>query len=262
MSTIEIGTTLNLIKMTNRQLDLPLPAPLADTLEQADQFTPLPAIDAEAIGARVLDHLANGKDPLDDKEVQRAALTLALRGIDLKHLHNNRRQERRTAALREAAPTLIETWATVVQAAGEAIAKARADLPGIDLQDDRALVGLATGKLTTWGAARDALNSLEKVVQGWQALVRGLRLARIGDDSAPLIVAALDLDQLEALPQRTIRATATAGHALQLATPEQYTERVNATQGAAAIRSRDRAEASQLAGFGDRSPAFITRQPR
>jgi hypothetical protein len=211
-----------------RHLRLDLPAKLVDTLAaiEARRERPYLRADPRAILDAVSAALAAGKDPATDKAVQTALARQQLATTSgLGALLDEQDAADQAAALREAAPTILEDLSRVVDQAGAVLEQARAMVPNLDLATPAALHSSQGSLIAMWGQAKDAADRLQRAVQVWQQVVSACRLASLSGSRNPLILADLTPDELARLNGRDAMAPVHAGHPLKLATPETYKQR-------------------------------------
>jgi hypothetical protein len=228
MNDLATRTAAPLVLATTKRLGVEVPKPLADALARVDRLRNERRTidDTPDVTAAVAAAIWAGKDPLTSKEVQRAALATQLKELNIGHRLGDYADQHAAAALVEHADALIEAWRPVVEKADQVLRRFRELVPGVDPLHPDLPAGLPTAALTPWGEAREAAAQLEQLGKGWQALA-GAGAAYIPQNSRPLIVADLTLDQLEQLGTNAkCDAVASLDVSLDLASPSTFTERV------------------------------------
>lgn len=221
-------TALQFTRQHFRHLGLDLPASLTAALDQADAEAQAmrEAITADdaALGEAVAAAVKAGKDPATDKAVT-AHLARRQLGSLLGDAFEEGAKARRAEAIAAQVPAIIATLAPVVEEADATLADLRAKVPGVDLTSPHLLNSVPTAHLTLAGQARDAVARLERIGQLWPLLAQAAGVRYVAE-MAPLVLADLGTDELDALPRQArggnMIAAAHAGHRLALATLEDY----------------------------------------
>lgn len=234
--------------ITDAHKRIGLPAPtFTEEVERIEQQRRAVNVSTEfdpaATRTAVLAALDAGKDPLLDKSVQRAAAALSVGGM-VRSDAQTWADSATTAAVKAAAPELIATWqAWAEQVERDTLAPAR-DW-GIDLTD-RTIQGGAAERARLWAAGREAVAQLEQLLGAWSALAREVR----ADDRPQfraLVPANIGAGELDALGHRPDVASIVTRHALNLATFEDYAQRVERIASDRAAAQRDYSDASAAA---------------
>jgi hypothetical protein len=223
---------LFLLRQGFAALSVDLPPAIADALDQVDRDlagrAQLADVDRSELAVAVAAALAAGNDPSDAPDVRRLLVRAQLADLGLGQRLEALAEQRQADALVEHADAIIDALAAVVDDAHDRLTDARAVLPGAALDDPHLGSTLShPDQLTAWANSRRALDRLATVTQTWVLLARATGAAAVHgtDRTAPLLLAALTVDQLDALPRTTL-APAVAGHDLELATFDTFAERV------------------------------------
>lgn len=200
MSDLATRTTAPLVVATCKRLGVDVPEVLADALATANRLRSDRRAfdDAPDLTAAVAAAIWAGKDPFTSKDVQRAALAVQFKEMNMGHRLGGYADQHATAALVEHADAVIEAWRPVVEKADLAFRRFRELVPGVDPLGPDMPTGLPTAALTPWGEAREAAALLEQLGKGWQALA-SIGAAYIPQGGRPLIVADVPLEQLAQL---------------------------------------------------------------
>lgn len=220
MSTLTTRATLSMTQQFFRSLNLELPAGLVDDLAKLDA-----AANKSTVGAAVLDSLMEGNDPATDGTVLRvlAQQQLATAGS---HLLGDAVEVRRATILATHAPAIIDALVPVVAEADKALTAAREQIGDQLNLTDEAVTQLRPAQMPAWGAAREHAHRADLAAQCWQTVVIGTRQANIDADKRPLILADLDVEQLDLLGYRPKpRVVISSGHRLSLATIPEFVAR-------------------------------------
>ncbi|WP_210441513.1 hypothetical protein [Nocardioides xinjiangensis] len=230
MSDLATRTAAPLVTAASRKLGIDLPADLATALAEADRVRSGRHLHHETpdVAAAVADAILANKDPLSSKDVHRAALAATLLDLNIDNRLDGHATKLAAAALREHADAVIDTWRPVVERINAALQRFREHVPAGDPRADGLPTGLPAKALTPWGEAREALDKLDTIAQGWIALANvGAPYAGGMNVTRPLIVADLNLEQLDSLGTNPKCPDVTRLDVpLELASTAAYAERV------------------------------------
>jgi hypothetical protein len=134
----------------------------------------------------------------------------------------------RLAALQSHADRIIEALQTAVADADAIIDEARQAVPGLDVYNPEQAASLRPEQAKQWVRARDASLVVDDGVGCWKQLATACGRTPPGGNYFALLLADLDaaqLDDLQVATQR-VRDVIGAGHRLDLATPDELTQRI------------------------------------
>lgn len=231
MSTLATRTVAPIVRATSDSLRVALPKPILDAIAAAEKLQATRREDpfttaGAGLSSAVADALLAGKDPLDSKAVQRAALGMMLSEANMPGRLSGHADQILADAVAKHADEIIETWRPTVQRVSDTLANFRRLAPGADLNDAGIVGRLPAEALTPWGQAKEAVRLLDKVAQGWNAVASAVNL-QIPDRGGRLLAFAnLSLEQVNQLPSRSKpEALAQFDMALDLADVTTYRER-------------------------------------
>jgi hypothetical protein len=223
-------STLMIARQHFPKLGLEFPAELTAELDEIDHVFANQSIitfSRRALAEAVADALAGGKDPATDKTVAPHLARAQMQGMNLDGELAQVGEDRRAAALRRHADSIIDSLAGVVDRADETLEHAREQIPGLDLTNDERVRSMSPEQMATWGRAREALAHVGHAAQLWTMLVSACDLLTVQPHRRPLVIAELSLPELDALGhQPHATAAVHAGHRLSLATPSTFAERL------------------------------------
>ena len=216
------------IRTTAKRAGIALPAELEHTIEEAGRIeTALPAPDRRTLTEAVAAAALAGKDPATDKAVQRELFAYQLAQTVPSTTLGQVADDRRARAFAAHADAIIEDLVEAVDEMDTILTEAREVLPALDLRNPSQASRVSPAQAQAWARARDAAARFEHVVQCWSMLVRLTRAADVTPIYRALIAAPLSLEELHALGHNPNAIDVLhAGHALSLATPTEYRERV------------------------------------
>ncbi len=244
-----------------RHLGIALPAKLSrelDAIEEATS-TAVPAYDPSAVRRTVLAALAAGVDPAQDDAVRTALVGEHLRTLRVESMVAGEKAGRRAAVIRKHAAALIETMRPVVEAADKALVAARRELPTVSLINPTAVSMVPPSLMAIWSDARNALTHLTRVEAVWALIATSTQGVALDHRRKALCLADLGPGELAALPTNVpvAKALALAGHRLNLATLDEFTDRCARAKKAAA-QAQERREAEARTGVKEQSRARHT----
>jgi hypothetical protein len=253
-------TLMAIVSQELRNLKVTMPATLAERWQEitdtyvVDGLTP----SRDEFRNAATDALEAGRDLSTDD----ALLTLATRytlakQIGIGEIVREHADTLRRQTICEHVDEICSELQAVFNKASAAIAKARVKIgDGLDLTNLDGLAGVPAAQMTVWGEAFEAVDRIDHVVQVWNLLGTFTGRTYIQDLMRPLIIADLDLDQLDAISDRTVMiAPVHSGYDLTLATFEEFSERVARVQQQAG--RRDRAVAEEFKQIASRTAVRV-----
>jgi hypothetical protein len=205
------------------------PPDLQAALDAADKVadsTPVgtPEAVADAYAAAVL----AGRPPATDKAVQAALTAHQLTQVCSSGALSQVAARLRAEALTAHAAGIGDQLRHVVADADKVLIAAREVLPHLDAREPEQVRGASPDQAAAWARGRDAATRVQQAVAAWTALGSTLGLPGLDPRRRPLILADLTPDQLDALGHHPDAMLAVhAGHQIDLATPQVYTDRVD-----------------------------------
>ncbi|WP_347757312.1 hypothetical protein [Agrococcus sp. ProA11] len=247
-----------------------IPAALRKRIEQQIQLIDdASSIDlgSVSVGEALADAITEGRDPLTDPAVQRAALAKQLSNMTAFEGLSNAARDRLTATLRENIDQLVTVFQKPYADAGQALTDAYATLTAAGIHDlaspdiQRASLEVAAANVT----ARTAITALEQIDLSIGQLIYALGLsnaARTGKTHARFDTG--DLSRAEVEAGQTTRTKVThwegvrRGYTISLATPAETEERVekaNAAQTRADLSSQESDQAAMGSAYRFKTPS-------
>ncbi|MGC5628193.1 hypothetical protein ACPYO6_08095 [Georgenia sp. Z1344] len=223
-----IQGTQRLAKETGTTVPKAITTGLADLAAHMDDATKSATPGPDDLGRAIRAAVAGGRSLTEDPEVLRlSALTQLRKQVDMDGLMKQIRLEREAALLKQHTPELVKMWRGIVAGISEDLTKAIAEIDErVSFTDIQSASALNPDRMALWAKARAALNIASRLTDTWKLLARSTGNAQVVASDEPLILADLTLADLDALGNRpTPDVLIRAGHALELATPAEFTER-------------------------------------
>jgi len=230
------------IQSTADKLGAPLPPAFLSAVTAARALPP--GADemtgsTEALHAAALAAMSAGKDPADDKTVQRLSIqhTLSLSG--LRAAAEELAGDRITEALQAHADEIVGAWSAAVQKDLDTLTEAAKTLDLEDLDAAEPVLLKRSGVLNTWAEATSAAERVDVALAGMRGLLAALRIPHSYAIDGLLLTPDANLDTVRAIAAASNRGnlkawptTRAAGSAsLRLATVAEFrsgTARLNA----------------------------------
>ncbi|MBB3038976.1 hypothetical protein [Hoyosella altamirensis] len=231
LNAIAASTAYNFATRYAEQHGYKIPSALTAAMTQLDELdkAALPAIDKTELSAALAAAFLEQRDPLTDTLVQRATLRESLKALNWSALLQQHAEQQRVIVLRKHLPTLIKVWTKAVADADRTINTARDTIPGLNLSDANQIHQLQPSQMSTWGEAKAAAERASKITETWSMCALATNTVRITPGTHALIIADLTASQLEQLgPNPKAENVIHAGHTLELATLDDYQQRVEA----------------------------------
>lgn len=226
---ITAGAYVAVIRRTADQLGAPLPSGVDDGLTAARALreeTERIEGSAEAVNARIVELLRDGKEWQTDKELQALMFerVAAANGIRAAGIDAAEQMIRQTIA--DNADAIVATWASAITPDITALALAAQQITVEDLAAADVPTLSRRGLVTVWAEARTAVERLQTALQGWEMLAEAIRLPRNRIHTTLTLAANPD----PAIVSRDVDVwqLARSGAKLSLATPAEYLQRVSA----------------------------------
>lgn len=226
-------STLRTVMTTAATIDAPIPKAIA-----ADYATLTALGDrvrafaqhelADRVGARVLDALADDRDPTTDPDVNQALTARTL--LTITGTFDAALATRAQQVLEDHAPAIAEAHRRPFDQAAAAIAEAFAVLGAVDLGDTRTVLGAGGAAAESWAQAQTATRTIASIVKSYKML--SMATAAIPYQHRHPLLLITDPapgDYIDNATTVTDPWTATVrGWPLDYATPDTYTARVDA----------------------------------
>ncbi|MCV7317273.1 hypothetical protein H7J77_17195 [Mycolicibacillus parakoreensis] len=207
---------------------------------------------ADAINARILTLLREGKDWHSDKQLTAAMLDRIASGNGIRQAGERESEDQILAAINEHADEILEAFADAIEADAEVLANAAEVLLDTDDLSDPDHVALRRSKqLNTWADAAAAAERIDQAVQAWKAIATACHVQR-DPQREVLVFAEATSDQIVAARAMTFKGDPTPwtlarlGAPIRLATISGYMERTAAL----IAQQQERAREQELAETG------------
>jgi len=212
-----------------------------------------------AIGQAVAEALDRGDDPAADSEVQRLLAATQISGEGTAQAVDAIVFEAFREAVHENADALVKSWQQPFDKAAATLATAHQAIGDLALDDHIAIMVKGGDIAKVWGDARNAADTIGRIVMGWSALGEVAHLASRDQRWNALRLAAVDPAAFGAIDPRKITPweAVLAGLDLSLPSFEQYHQRVRAIEQAAARAQHDAQGDALDHATGRQRPATI-----
>ncbi|USI88761.1 hypothetical protein [Rhodococcus pyridinivorans] len=178
-----------------RRLGIDIPEPIATVEARVKAI----AKAAESVAPAHHDMLAAiiravdaGKNPVDDKDVQRMLAGQSLANDAILHGLRGEAAQLLTEALIEHQGLLFDAWRAKFDKATTDLAAAYKVLGGVNLNDTETVLQMGLDASAAWSTANNALATLRDVMTAWQSWATVTRQVSVRNDYAILRVAAVD----------------------------------------------------------------------
>ncbi|OWY79407.1 hypothetical protein [Rhodococcus sp. BUPNP1] len=178
-----------------RRLGIDIPEPITTVEARAKAIAKAAESVAPAhhdVLAAIIRAVDAGKNPVDDKEVQRMLAGQNLANDAILHGLRAEAAQLLTEALIEHQGLLFDAWRIQFQKAATDLTAAHNALGGISLADTESVVRMGPDASTAWSTATNALTTLRDVMTAWQTWATTTRQVTINNAYAVLRVAEVD----------------------------------------------------------------------
>lgn len=166
---------ISLIRQAFTTIGATLPKGVTQALADRDTLTAatVPAATHDQIADAIAECVLAGRDPLDDEDVRRLAVSRALAGghlHDFSHLLKASAERRVINALAANADEILARLAAPADKAGDTLADARRILGRVELSESEAILKKGPDAARAWGEAREAVHLLRVIDSAWVAM--------------------------------------------------------------------------------------------
>jgi hypothetical protein len=228
---------IGMLRQAYTAIGATFPNAVKEAIADRDKLNNLDALTvatSDQVADAILDCLLDGRDPLNDTQVQRLTTSYQLGGAtggNLSYVVGRAAERRVIAAYQASGDEILATLTEAAAVAGKNLADAHRILGDIDLSDSDTIMKLGPDAARAWAEARDAEKLLRQIDRAWSALATLTGFASVSGDPT-LRLAALDLEQYEKVGRKADAWTIVrAGATIALADAASIRERTDAIHG-------------------------------